>query len=116
MSQSIQATVRQHVLNGRKIQILCGTRQGQTLKLSGPAGHPVLASLQLGDSIRIMAKNHKWQRIERLVPHPASVDSLVQIASPLPPLQKLELAVQLLRQCQVFTLEHNWQLGTGRLG
>lgn len=112
MSQSIQATVRLNVLRGHKIQVLCRTLQGQDLKLSGPASHPVLASLQLGDSIRILARDRKWQRIERQ-PSPLGVDFLVQIASSLAPLQKLELALQLLRQCQILELEREFQLSLG---
>jgi len=102
MSQSIQATVCLNVLRGHKIQVLCRTLQGQDLKLSGPASHPVLASLRLGDSIRILARDRKWQRIERQTSPPASVDLLVEIAS--------NLALQLLRQCQILELEREFQL------
>ncbi len=110
MSQFIQATVQLNSIRRSKILITCQTNQGQQLKLSGPSSHPVLASLKLGDSIRVATKNRKWQQIERCFPKPISVEELLRAAASLTPIQKLSVAMQLLRQCQVTELERSWHL------
>lgn len=110
MSHFIQATVQLNSIRRSKIFVTCQTVQGKQLKLSGPASHPVLATLKLGDSIRVATNNRKWQRIERCLPKQISVEGLVRAAASLTPIQKLSVAVQLLRQCQVAELERSWHL------